>query len=465
MTTSFIPVGSLQGLPSFEIYSRTWHWIRHSKGAVLHLGTSSSSNNGSHHSGYPFTVLRLASKHLPDGTSTASLKTNPTNAAPFFSLARELRDQIYHYLWREHPVYFFQFSLHIEFSYGAPNKERFSWPWLPSWLLTNKTILEEGIQQFYRQARCIDIRLTACDARRKCTTSLCACKDKCCGERPGHLLDIRRIRTIDRFGCYDLEIHKENGEPSLIAPEAGDRLVPVYARHVDRDLIKTLRDHPNCLRDIHLDIQLPPYLCKLGAAESIRPWMMENLKPWNADLSSLETIGKKLDRVEFQINYPQMNDRDHTQLKNLVLAFPKLQHELVRVAKVLTSDEAEEHGWIVRDFFLSNEGLRYEWHVEVKRGSKGSPCDLQYEGLRYWKDSNSQHTFHLERTSFEDGVIIFRDWPSGQTIVVDTNSKMTPNQKYPVNIPRILDAHCRSRTLIASIAESDLKIQSCLASN
>lgn len=73
----------------------------------------------------------------------------------FFTLARELRDQIYDELWRFGPsITLRHHGLNFQVQYDGdrrPDEDQR----LPTWLLADKTMLKEGLEQLHGKAKCI----------------------------------------------------------------------------------------------------------------------------------------------------------------------------------------------------------------------------------------------------------------------------------------------------------------------
>ncbi len=75
----------------------------------------------------------------------------------FFDLSRELRDWIYFLAFEPGAHAFVEGGLRFTLSFRKPDADT---PHaLPPWLFTNKQILEEGLEQYYREVVCTDINL------------------------------------------------------------------------------------------------------------------------------------------------------------------------------------------------------------------------------------------------------------------------------------------------------------------
>ncbi|KAF2876300.1 hypothetical protein BDV95DRAFT_221751 [Massariosphaeria phaeospora] len=76
-------------------------------------------------------------------------------AVGFFDMPREIRDDIYHLIWKEEQMVSVPYrgsTFMIEYD-KRPYSYRCKKP-LPTWLLTNKAMLEEGLAQFQRKSKC-----------------------------------------------------------------------------------------------------------------------------------------------------------------------------------------------------------------------------------------------------------------------------------------------------------------------
>jgi hypothetical protein len=102
----------------------------------------------------PMFSLRIPFPIVPNlQHQSLSLPTN-TMAPNFFSLPRELRNQIYSHLWHATPVLTLSKdkSLTAWYAHRPLNLQLVRGPvhiGLPAWLLTNKRVLREGVEEFH----------------------------------------------------------------------------------------------------------------------------------------------------------------------------------------------------------------------------------------------------------------------------------------------------------------------------
>ncbi|OAK96083.1 hypothetical protein IQ06DRAFT_58262 [Phaeosphaeriaceae sp. SRC1lsM3a] len=93
--------------------------------------------------------------------------SRPPTKPSFLTLAREIRDQIYHHLFANTVYHILCCEYVVNISYGDASLHQHTYP---SWLLLSKSILSDGLTQFAQHATCTSINVFSQD---DCTAAGC----------------------------------------------------------------------------------------------------------------------------------------------------------------------------------------------------------------------------------------------------------------------------------------------------
>ncbi|ORY03740.1 hypothetical protein BCR34DRAFT_573284 [Clohesyomyces aquaticus] len=326
-------------------------------------------------------------------------------APTFFSLARELRDRIYHYMWQDTKIYFTQFAIEFAIAYGVGVEHPLDTA-LPVWLLTDKRMLSEGMEQFYRHAECIYHQHSLHVFAEEGSDFECVGEHECPSERAGQLLDIRRVRTLaPDQNAMNMLAEVPQGVVNVLA----DFSLPKSALESSQTtLMRHLLHQPNTLRKVSMSFRFPD--------QDEKEWAFSRLEPYPVyvDLSCFESLGVGMDDVSISLKYPRIVEGEYM-IPEALMAFPLVQREMLRVAMALTKKEGEDHGWAVEDCIHKKHGTSLpEWSVRVRRGPKGSHCELAYTGLVAWASHLSCHT--PSHVFIESDDVCYRESESGEII-------------------------------------------------
>ncbi|KAF2792719.1 hypothetical protein K505DRAFT_362634 [Melanomma pulvis-pyrius CBS 109.77] len=227
--------------------------------------------------------LATASAAHPDAADEKRLRKKlrrnkgKTENVPFrfFHLPRELRDQIYDEVWKKHPMVTFPYrglKLHIHYDGGHACSK-----YLPTWLLTNKSMLEEGLEQLAR----------------KSTTYWTPSINFITSTKPSPLLVPTHIRNLN-VQLGDLKYTPDKTQPPSQQPRSATLGV--------QDWKKTDME---CLGSAATELKTLRLKLSLGQTRKLK-----KRHDWTVDLSAIELLASKLEKLEVWIvNYSEIDDQ------------------------------------------------------------------------------------------------------------------------------------------------------------
>jgi hypothetical protein len=319
-----------------------------------------------------------------------------------FYIPLELRERIYHYLWCDTRLSDIEedsckFSLTYLVSNSSPKSTQNG---LPNWLLTNKQVLSEGMQQFYRNATCTSIIATANR------------EDVC--SSPLKILSLYRIRRIDSktpHYCIDINVVLDPCNDSRLFAQQLDSSVNEFRManlktspqsvgpptnsfeelvsapivflilcwdDVDDDLgphwtlnggdnevmLGTLIRHfkapvTHALKELSLGFEIGGYLFGKDLLHALYRLDLEDIDNLGVDFSLLEQLDVGLDRVIFYFDVP-FSDGGFCHRQSDLDLFVRFQEEMARVAKLLVGSS-----FILKDWIVPLDGQWARWMLEV----------------------------------------------------------------------------------------------------
>jgi hypothetical protein len=274
--------------------------------------------------------------------------------SPLLRLPRELRDQIYDTCLHDSCVRIDHIDFFTVLSYDGTKDAVRGWP---RWLLTNKQLLHEGFEQFYRQAIGIE-----CE-QRTAQTDLKKSKPRK-GEEGTNLLQeytnlnpflgLHQLRAVE---LNDIQMRYYTKYMAVGRPPA---TLYISSLHTILPLRRWLALHQGSLKALKLTFRRP----MLGSYMPLET-------DWEVEMSQLENLAK-LDRAEFAIY-----DSGHTfamieDPSTVASAVVRMKAELRRICNTLVPHDDGDP--IMREWSEYKEEVKTriqgrieEWHVEVTR--------------------------------------------------------------------------------------------------
>ncbi|KAF2740599.1 hypothetical protein EJ04DRAFT_507636 [Polyplosphaeria fusca] len=325
-----------------------------------------------------------------------------TQARSFLAFPREIRDRIYGFLLEGSSFTFNDtvvddHRLNFKVVYGAGNEGGETR--LPLWLISCKQTLHEGLEEFYRGARCLGYG--------RCWCTGCSRRPRSrCHDYPGKLLSLDLIRNLDYTDnkidpsspcCHDFWRSVKDDKRSnriTIVPINGER-DKGNSPNCDYLVDYLISTPQHSVRQIKFSLELP------SLPDGLQRSVVQH--SWAVDMSYFLKLGCRFDRVVFRIACPAwyLTGGLEQQRMNTIM-YPKFQEEAVRVGKLLVgAAEGNTWGYVVRDYFESipklvrasvdkfiqdgfiQDGL--EWHVEITRHTVKRQGSIEHPGLQYWK--------------------------------------------------------------------------------
>lgn len=137
------------------------------------------------------------------------------------SLPRELRDQIYHHLWRATKLAINVQGLHLHALYNSPARHETPVSRPPPWLLTSKAILKEGIERLEFQGEIVlEARFSSSELRP--STTDVDIDTSTSPPKPSPLIDPARFRTLVLHSCSPEETFVLDQGPHRVAHQDHD---------------------------------------------------------------------------------------------------------------------------------------------------------------------------------------------------------------------------------------------------
>jgi hypothetical protein len=318
----------------------------------------------------------------------------------FFSLPAELRICVYDALWAGALLTFYEGDLEFKLAY----KPRMHLA-LPLWLPTYKQMLDEGLEQLYREAVC---RLDCLPLSRRGRS-----QSQLIERSDAHLLRLDRVQTLE----YDWSPFFDN-LPIQLGPWRNDAndvnhsgvVLPAFDRlpHSQLEGIlgeklmhELIASNGYSVKDIKITFEIQ--------VEDAVP--VDDPSSWSVDLSSFEKLAP-LDRIVFEICCPQLCStptvtQGYDALRQIAIVYPKVQREIERVARALVAgsgkdgDRASPSPYSIHDFYKHfaptwdgrpTKGAK-SWLLEAKRlrrpSNTGRPA-ISHLGLQYYLRDNAR---------------------------------------------------------------------------
>lgn len=319
-------------------------------------------------------------KPKPPSTLLSSFQATTPSSTFLLQLPREIRDLIYDHLFAGARFQYFETELSVDLFYGPYTSDYHVSHIAPQWLGTCKTLLVEGLEQFYREARCVGV--FGSDKKRLSALS------------PNRLLSLTRITRVD-LSRHITDLRFDDQARYLFeADRERDRqrqghavLKPSSSRTVyQHGTCPFLWEEKHFVKDLTLRFALPE-----GCWSNVRPAMTS----WAIDCGVLEKLGSAFDRVSFVVDTPLAragrSERGLREVQTMVCLYRMVQIELERLGRVLVGGDEVVYGMKGRHecFVAQNE----QYHFEVRRLRGGvekrdvGPLGLQQfwtrEGRRY----------------------------------------------------------------------------------
>lgn len=313
--------------------------------------------------------------HFSRFAISIALRTPPCSSprfSPLLCLPRELRDYLYDTLFVGSCFQFEQLDLITVLSYDGSTSESRR---LPSWLLTNKQILHEGLEQFYRQARGIACRHRTAQNdlenvfRQKSGNKPERPSQRQLIEYPRILMPLHRVRSIS---ITDLEL-RYYAAFTYTQPRPAPRTVYISSLHMVHPLRRWISAQRGSLKTLKLAFRRPVFF--------VHPTELED---WQIDLSQIEPIAT-LESVEFAIlssgEKPTTTEMAFTSTTTCILELVQQELERVAIAWVdPTSKGCVTKRWVTGEEEGGDQAKaawEYEWHVDARRDIKrrsGKEC-------------------------------------------------------------------------------------------
>jgi hypothetical protein len=334
-----------------------------------------------------------------------------TQRFSLFSLPREVRDEIYHYLFLRTLYTFTQNHLGIAVFYddGEINlqwKQRTP----PKWLCTSKQIFLEGKEQFYREARCYPFHHWASHSPNTYTYEIPAFT----------FLNVNLVRRLDYSGKYRVRIsplgNDSPNEPFHITPSAPQH--DWLHRNINAAIeprLKELRMYVETRRAVDIDAM---------------------------ELATFEIGSLTFERVHFIVEEPPSGYTTFSSLEGLFSRYVMLQVQLLAVAKRLTrdnNDSTSEQGHVVKDYIEENQygdTSFSDWHLNVQRSRTAlSSGDIKNWGIWSWTDVRRQQWRDAPRGSDSRRRTTFKRTQDAESGAISwfneaTNETLGPEKEY-----------------------------------
>jgi hypothetical protein len=284
------------------------------------------------------------------------------------------------------------------------------------WLLTNRQVLAEGVEQFYRHAHCTsysDVNYYWDYSHHFYLERYLAKKKEI--YYPVSVFTFAKITSISLSLRLGTEIEGRDGkwyeklipERDRDSPAADDDLRDII-RHV-QTLGMTSLTHLNIgvwIFQTEAVSQEPTNNMDEVRSEDEHKCLSgyQDIQVYEVDLSFLTGIGTQFKHIEIMLFPTFMRAaNDDYGVEGSFVVVPMLQKELARVAKIMIGSD----GWIVKDWILK-EIAQEPWRLDVTKGVEGQQeGTLEHIGFRTWPGQDfdgDNDTFHLQEDQ-GDGVM------------------------------------------------------------
>lgn len=271
-----------------------------------------------------------------DRTEKVEIPHNPNTHSKFFNLPREIRDELYHRAFDGSHQTIKWRDLRISSWY---NKE-YTLPavGLPKWLLTNRQILKEGLEQFHRAA---DFRI-------------CTSQDMFWHTPETYqLLDPIRVQHISIGSTSYLLWGRITRQGKYVFTLKLDNETTISVKKVARHLMRS----DNTTRDVTFAFHLFLY------PHSLAP-ITRHIESCEADFSVLECLGTTYERIEFTItSQPRVQDLES---RGVAQVTEGVNQEASRVGTVLVGGLSKERCWQSTELDSTGSEV-FRMHIEIKR--------------------------------------------------------------------------------------------------
>jgi hypothetical protein len=297
------------------------------------------------------------------------------------------------------------------------------------WLLTNRQVLAEAVEQFYRHAHCssyLDMNYYWDYSHHFYLARYLPNKEKI--HYPMSVFTFAKITSISLSLRLGTETEGRDGkwyerlvpERDRDSPDADDDLRDII-RHVQALGMTSLT---------HLNIGVWIFQTEAVSqetnnhvdevrAEDVHKCLSgyQDVQVYEVDLSFLAGLGTQFKHIEIMLFPTFMRAAyDDYGVEGSYVVVPMLQKELARVAKIMIGSD----GWIVKDWILK-EIAHEPWRLDVTKGVEGQQeGSLEHIGFRTWpgQDSDGDNdTFHLQEDQ-GDGVMRWTGSYSDDEVVI-----------------------------------------------
>jgi hypothetical protein len=313
----------------------------------------------------------------------------PPTVTSFFSLAREIRDQIYHHLFANTVYHILSRNHVINISYGDASHHQHTFP---AWLLFNKTILSEGLDQFAQHAACTSI----------IPFSPSNTTDPGCAFLIHHdTLILPAVRTVSLDLSSNCQFF---GNHPLKSADDNDAFFCLVPRNNAMD--RHGQGFPHRLHHIPFDISARDYLPFL---HHIRLKIHVETVGWNASpsgvmlsaLAALKTLGVGHKSVRIELTPPALQSMQGGVLSVAVIAaaWPSLQSLLQYV------------GWMLTRGFDGNASVDAKKAVDEKYQNRETWMPVKKASIG--EEEDAQRRF--EELDVRGRMRVVREWVSEET--------------------------------------------------
>jgi len=299
------------------------------------------------------------------------------NKSPLFLLARELRDQIYHFAFEGTEFRFTSLRLRCKSTYTYD--EEFALRHRPRWMLASKQLLDEALKQHFVHAKLTFHGYVSSTRSRR-----------------NSLLPLHQFRSL-HFNLYLV------AQPIPKSEDKG-KIMPMSHEMHDVEFESTFQIlvvGQTSMQNLEITVEPPEY------SEAI-----EGVLDWKVDLSLLKGLPKTFKRIHITMGNVEF-DTDGSNLWEICglyqIMFPTLQEELIRTAMLLMSGSSQR---ILFNDFHDEDNWNESWRFEAKATRDKGKRSLKYLGLNKfsatikWTEIRRFYLLHEELLD-EDGHPLF----------------------------------------------------------